>query len=115
MNTSAPIGLLEMLTLPVVGRLGEAFDTMEEIDRGMEDLVDARIDVLTLGQYLRPSSKHLPVLKHYHPEEFQELKQVGEAKGIHHVEAGPLVRTSYHAREQVEELLSAASSPFPII
>jgi lipoic acid synthetase len=55
-------------------------------------------------------------LKHYHPDEFQELKRVGEAKGIPHVESGPLVRSSYHAAEQVDELLErSASKTFPIL
>jgi lipoic acid synthetase len=56
------------------------------------------------------------LLKHYHPDEFHELKEIGQAKGIPHVEAGPLVRSSYHAQEQVEELLSAdPTNPFPLI
>jgi lipoic acid synthetase len=93
--------------------LGEEID---EVCQGMDNLVAARVDILTLGQYLRPSPRHLPVLKHYHPQEFRELKQMGEDKGIPHVEAGPLVRSSYHAAEQVNKLLSAASSRvFPIL
>lgn len=88
----------------------------EELFQGMNDLVSARVDIATIGQYLRPSLKHLPVLKHYHPDEFKELKQIGEAKGIPHVEAGPLVRSSYHAAEQVEELLAGGvNRPFPIL
>jgi lipoic acid synthetase len=79
-------------------------EEIEEIFEGMEDVLAARVDILTIGQYLRPSLKHLPLLKHYHPEEFRELKQIGEAKGIPHVESGPLVRSSYHAAEQVEQL-----------
>jgi len=91
-------------------------EEVEEIYRGMDDLATAGVDILTIGQYLRPSLKHLPLLKHYHPDEFQELKRVGEAKGIPHVEAGPLVRSSYHAQEQVEGLLgSAPANPFPLI
>src|SRR5262245_317793 len=53
-----------------------------EIDQAMDDMRSANVDILTIGQYLRPSLKHLPLLKHYHPDEFQELKRVGEEKGI---------------------------------
>ncbi len=88
----------------------------EEIHRGMDDVVSIKADILTLGQYLRPSLKHLPLLKHYHPDEFKEFKRLGEAKGIPHVESGPLVRSSYHAAEQVDDLLSRSThQPFPIL
>src|SRR3990172_3638415 len=87
--------------------LGEA---IEEIMKGMDDVLQAGVDILTIGQYLRPSLKHLPLLKHYHPTEFKELKRIGEGRGIPHVEAGPLVRSSYHAAEQVEEVLERAAS-----
>jgi len=87
-----------------------------EINQAMEDIRSANVDILTIGQYLRPSLKHLPLLKHYHPDEFQELKRVGEEKGIPHVESGPLVRSSYHAAEQVHELLACSpSKAFPIL
>jgi lipoyl synthase len=87
-----------------------------EIHQGLDDLLTARVDIVTVGQYLRPSLKHLPLLKHYHPEEFRELKRIGERKGVPHVEAGPLVRSSYHAAEQVDELLGRAQAdPFPIL
>ena len=55
--------------------------------------------VLTIGQYLRPSAQHLPVVKWWHPDEFAELREFAESLGFAHVEAGPLVRSSYHARE----------------
>jgi lipoic acid synthetase len=91
-------------------------EEMEEIHRGMDDVLVAGVDILTIGQYLRPSLRHLPLLKHYHPEEFKELKRIGESKGIPHVESGPLVRSSYHAAEQVDELLGrVAPNPFPIV
>lgn len=87
-----------------------------EIDEAMDDVRSARVDILTIGQYLRPSLKHLPLLKHYHPDEFRELKRIGEGKGIPHVESGPLVRSSYHAAEQVDELLNcSAATAFPIL
>jgi lipoic acid synthetase len=62
------------------------------------------VDILTLGQYLRPSARHLPVSRYYTPEEFAELKRLGEEMGFGHVEAGPLVRSSYHARGQADEV-----------
>ncbi len=92
--------------------LGEEF---HEIEEGMDDIRSARVDILTIGQYLRPSKKHLPLLKYYRPEEFRELKKRGEAKGIPHVESGPLVRSSYHAAEQVDDLLSRDGQPFNIL
>jgi lipoic acid synthetase len=72
----------------------------EEIVETMRDLRAAQCDLLTLGQYLRPSAQHLPVIRYYHPDEFAELKHQGEALGFVHVEAGPLVRSSYHAATQ---------------
>ncbi|MCI0423034.1 MAG: lipoyl synthase [Acidobacteria bacterium] len=91
-------------------------EEIEEIHQAMDDVLSAKADILTIGQYLRPSLKHLPLLKHYHPDEFLELKRVGERKGIPHVESGPLVRSSYHAAEQVHELLGRSlSSAFPIL
>ncbi len=85
----------------IVG-LGEE---VEELLRTMADLREVDCDILTLGQYLRPSQHHLPIMKYYTPEEFRELKMIGEGMGFKHVEAGPLVRSSYHARGQVGEVL----------
>jgi lipoic acid synthetase len=67
----------------------------------MRDLVERRVDILTLGQYLRPSEWHLPVHRFVHPDEFRELARQGEAMGFAHVEAGPLVRSSYRADRQL--------------
>jgi len=67
----------------------------------LDDLVSIGCDILSLGQYLQPTAKHLPVDRWVTPEEFAEWKRVGEAKGIRHVESGPLVRSSYHAEKQV--------------
>ena len=75
-----------------------------ELEGAMADLRAAGVEILTLGQYLRPSAQHLPIDRYYTPAEFAELKAAGEALGFKHVEAGPLVRSSYHAREQVEEI-----------
>ena len=73
----------------------------EEVLETMFDLREAGCDVLTLGQYLRPSEKHLPVHRFWHPDEFAEMKAEGLSMGFRHVEAGPLVRSSYHAHQHV--------------
>jgi lipoic acid synthetase len=77
-------------------------ETAAELRATMEDLLAVGVRLLTLGQYLRPSAAHLPVVRYVPPEEFREYAAVGEALGFHHVEAGPLVRSSYHAKKQVE-------------
>lgn len=76
-------------------------ETKEEIIEAMDDLRANQVDILTIGQYLQPTKKHLAVEKYYSPEEFQELKEIAIEKGFSHCEAGPLVRSSYHADEQV--------------
>jgi lipoic acid synthetase len=77
----------------------------DEIRQAMVDLRKASVDILTLGQYLRPSLMHIPVARWVSPEEFAEWKRVGEEEcGFRHVEAGPLVRSSYHAKEQAREV-----------
>lgn len=72
-------------------------ETPEEVVSVMRDLHAHRVDILTLGQYLRPSPKHLPILRYVPVEEFAEFKRLGREMGFAHVEAGPLVRSSYHA------------------
>ncbi len=72
----------------------------EEVFATMRDLVAQRCDILTIGQYLQPDREHLPIARYYHPEEFAEFKRQGERMGFRHVEAGPLVRSSYHAQQQ---------------
>jgi len=79
--------------------LGEEWD---ELLGAMRDVRAQGVDILTLGQYLRPSSDHLPIARYYTPDEFAELRRIGLGMGYRHVEAGPLVRSSYHAWEQVE-------------
>ena len=74
-------------------------ETQDEVLGVMRDLRAANVDILTLGQYLRPSKKHLPVLRYVPVEEFEELKSAGYQMGFRHVESGPLVRSSYHADE----------------
>jgi len=76
----------------------------QELLRTMADLRGVDCDILTLGQYLRPSRAHLPIMRYYTPEEFGELKAIGEGMGFKYVESGPLVRSSYHARGQAEEV-----------
>ena len=79
--------------------LGEERD---EVLAAMRDLQAYGTDILTLGQYLQPTREHLPVVRFVHPDEFSDYKRLGQEMGFHHVEAGPLVRSSYHAFEQVE-------------
>jgi len=73
----------------------------EELRATMSDLRAADVNILTLGQYLRPSPQHLPIARFYRPDEFRELAEEGKRMGFAHVEAGPLVRSSYHAKRQV--------------
>jgi lipoic acid synthetase len=75
-------------------------ETLEEAREVMRDLRDAGCDIMTIGQYLQPTKYHLPVNRFYHPDEFAALKAEGLALGFHHVESGPLVRSSYHAAQQ---------------
>jgi lipoyl synthase len=76
-------------------------ETIEEVLQVMRDLRGSEVDILTLGQYLRPSLKHLPIFRYVQPEEFAGLKREGYRMGFRHVESGPLVRSSYHAEEAV--------------
>jgi len=76
-----------------------------EVLATMQDLAAQGTDILTLGQYLQPTREHLPVLRYVHPDEFAEYKQLGEKMGFKHVEAGPLVRSSYHAFDQAESAI----------
>jgi lipoic acid synthetase len=79
-------------------------ETMDEVKQVMRDQRSWGVDILTIGQYLQPSKKHLPIDRYYTPEEFIELKEYGRSIGFRWVESGPLVRSSYHAVEQVREL-----------
>jgi lipoic acid synthetase len=82
--------------------LGEEKD---EVLATLMDLASQGTDILTLGQYLQPTREHLPIVRYLHPDEFAEFKIAGEAMGFKHVEAGPLVRSSYHAFEQTESAI----------
>lgn len=76
-------------------------ETKDEVVETMKQLVDVGCDVLTLGQYLQPTPKHLPVQRFVHPDEFKELKDIGYDLGFDYVESGPLVRSSYHSEKHV--------------
>ena len=100
-------------SLEVLKRLGDAGlrtksgvmlglgETVEEVVETMEDLRSVGCQVVTLGQYLQPTPKHLPVAEFVHPDVFAELETLGKAMGFRHVESGPLVRSSYHAEKHV--------------
>ncbi|CAA9365319.1 MAG: Lipoyl synthase [uncultured Gemmatimonadetes bacterium] len=80
-------------------------ETEDEIYQSMKDLREASVDILTLGQYLRPSEHHVPLDRWVHPDEFRRWKEIGERElGFGHVESGPLVRSSYHAKEQARTI-----------
>jgi lipoic acid synthetase len=81
--------------------LGETFDEVVEV---MEDLVSWGVSILTIGQYLQPSKKHMPIDRYYTPDEFAEFKRIGLDLGFKWIESGPLVRSSYHAEQQVRQL-----------
>ena len=83
--------------------LGEKKD---EVIQSMKDLVKVNCQILSLGQYLRPSKEHLDVVEYIHPECFVEYKNIGESLGFNHVEAGPLVRSSFHAEKQAKRVIS---------
>jgi lipoic acid synthetase len=84
--------------------LGEERDELLDT---MRDLRAVDVNILTLGQYLRPSPRHLPIARYYRPEEFTALGEAGRVMGFAHVEAGPLVRSSYHAKRQSEAVAPA--------
>jgi len=86
-------------------------ETRDELLATMRDLRTVDVGILTLGQYLRPSAQHLPVAKYYHPEEFAALAAAGRELGFAHVEAGPLVRSSYHAKRQVSSAAIGHAEP----
>ena len=79
----------------------------DEISEALSDLAEAECDIVTMGQYLQPSPMHLPVDRWVEPDEFTEYARTGESMGIGHVEAGPLVRSSYHAGKQLRRAVEA--------
>jgi lipoic acid synthetase len=76
-------------------------ETKEEVIQTMRDLKESEVDVITIGQYMQPSPKHLPVKRFVHPDEFKELREIGYQLGLDYVESGPLVRSSYHSERHV--------------
>ena len=80
-------------------------ETLEEVEAVMRDMREHDVDMLTLGQYLQPSKHHLPVDRFVHPEEFERLREIGEAMGFGQVASGPMVRSSYHADQQAAGVL----------
>lgn len=87
--------------------LGEEFD---ELTATFEDLRGVGCQILTVGQYLRPSEAHAPMVRYYHPDEFRRLKEIALGLGFTHVDSGPLVRSSYHARETADAYDRAATA-----
>jgi lipoic acid synthetase len=79
-------------------------ETMDEVRETMRDLRSWGVEILTIGQYLQPSRQHLPIERYYTPDEFAQLKAYGLQIGFRWVESGPLVRSSYHAEQQVRAL-----------
>jgi len=79
-------------------------ETPDEVIAVMHDLRKVGCDILSIGQYLQPTKAHLPVARFVHPEEFEHYKRIGLEIGFHHVESGPLVRSSYHAAEQASSM-----------
>src|SRR5437870_1135860 len=112
-GTPAPVDVGEPVRLAeAVRQMALQHVVITSVDRddllgAMRDVRAQGVDILTLGQYLRPSDRHLPIARYYTPAEFAELRRLGMAMGYRHVEAGPLVRSSYHAWEQVEHATAA--------
>ncbi len=79
-------------------------ETDEEIATAMDDMRTAGVDILTLGQYLQPTPRHLPVAEFVTPERFEEYRELGLKMGFRYVESGPLVRSSYHAEKHIFEM-----------
>jgi lipoic acid synthetase len=90
-------------------------ESTAEVAGALADLAGIGVDVVTLGQYLRPTTNHLPVARWLHPDEFAALKAIGEGLGIGHVEASPLTRSSYHARQAAEQVQVRRAEPSPAL
>jgi lipoyl synthase len=104
MTTLTNAKKMDPLVLTKSGIMVGLGETFEELVAVMRDLVNCGVDILTVGQYLQPSKKHLPVERFYLPEEFDRVKEIGTELGFKWVESGPLVRSSYRADMQVREL-----------
>ncbi len=88
--------------------MGEQTD---EVVATLNDLRAVGVDIVTIGQYLRPSAAHVPVARYWTPDEFDELRAIGQSLGFAHVQASPLTRSSYHAREAAESASSPTTAP----
>jgi lipoic acid synthetase len=86
-------------------------ETRNELLKVFADLRDCDVDILTVGQYLRPTREHLEVVRYWHPDEFAELKKAALGMGFRHVESGALVRSSYHAEEQAGSAANGDGGP----
>ena len=86
-------------------------ETTDEVLGALADLRAVGVDIVTIGQYLRPTARHRPVHRYVHPDEFAGYKAFGEGIGIPHVESGPLVRSSYHAKDSLQ---GASPPPVPV-
>jgi lipoic acid synthetase len=83
----------------------------QETEQSIRDLAAVGCSILTLGQYLSPSSQHVQMDRYVHPDEFVELRDFALGLGFRHVESGPMVRSSYHAERQVDDMITAGPSP----
>lgn len=106
MSTLRNAKVLEPDMLTKSGIMVGLGETFEEVVDVMRDLAQLNVDILTIGQYLQPSRKHLPIDRYYEPAEFEELSRIGYELGFRWVESGPLVRSSYRAEQQVRQLSS---------
>jgi lipoic acid synthetase len=89
-------------------------ETVEELFQVMRDLRDHSCDIVTIGQYLQPTKEHLPVERYYDPTEYAQFVEYGRHIGLRHVEAGPLVRSSYHAEKQASHGGHAVNDIIPL-
>jgi lipoic acid synthetase len=83
-------------------------ETKEEVLSALADLRAIGVDIVTIGQYLRPTARHRPIHRYVHPDEFEDYREYGERIGLPHVESGPLVRSSYHAKTAREAAVALA-------
>jgi len=88
-------------------------ETADEVRAALADLRGVGVDIVTLGQYLQPTGQHLPIARWWTPDEFDAIRADAEAMGFAHVEAGPLVRSSYHARDAIDRPVGVAVGAVP--
>ena len=90
-------------------------ETDDEVVEALTDLAGVGVDIVTIGQYLRPTAQHLPVERYYDPSEYEAFREHGRRLGFTHVESGPLVRSSYHAEKQAGVPVRAEASDADLI